>query len=58
MIYVPGMDQSKEVFPKAGHNIALSRGFHVIAIDGPGQGNSNMQKIAPRASITSVPAPR
>jgi dipeptidyl aminopeptidase/acylaminoacyl peptidase len=45
VIYVPGMDQSKEVFPKAGHNIALSRGFHVIAIDGPGQGNSNLQKI-------------
>ena len=45
VIYVPGMDQSKEGFPMAGHNIALSRGFHVIAIDGPGQGNSNMQKI-------------
>ena len=45
VIYVPGMDQTKEVFPKAYHNIALSRGFHVIAIDGPGQGNSNMQKI-------------
>jgi len=45
VIYVPGMDQSKEVFPKASHNIALSRGFHVLAIDGPGQGNSNMQKI-------------
>jgi dipeptidyl aminopeptidase/acylaminoacyl peptidase len=45
VIYVPGMDQTKEFFPKAFHNIALSRGFHVIAIDGPGQGNSNMQKI-------------
>ncbi len=45
VLYVPGMDQSKEVFPKAFHNIALSRGFHVIAMDGPGQGNSNMQKI-------------
>ena len=45
VIYVPGMDQTKEVFPKAFHNIALSRGFHVIAIDGPGQGNSNIQKI-------------
>lgn len=45
VIYVPGMDQTKEVFPKAYHNIALSRGFHVIAIDGPGQGSSNMQKI-------------
>ena len=45
VIYVPGMDQTKEVFPRAHHNIALARGFHVIAIDGPGQGNSNMQKI-------------
>ena len=45
VIYVPGMYQSKEVFPKASHNIALSRGFHVLAIDGPGQGNSNIQKI-------------
>src|SRR5690349_772499 len=45
VIYVPGMDQTKEVFPKAFHNIALSRGFHVLAMDGPGQGNSNLQKI-------------
>jgi dipeptidyl aminopeptidase/acylaminoacyl peptidase len=45
VIYVPGMDQTKEVFPKAHHNIALSRGFHVLAMDGPGQGSSNMQKI-------------
>ena len=45
VIYVPGMDQTKEVFPKASHNIALSRGFHVLAMDGPGQGNSNLQKI-------------
>jgi len=45
VIYVPGMDQTKEVFPKAHHNIALSRGFHVLAMDGPGQGSSNLQKI-------------
>jgi dipeptidyl aminopeptidase/acylaminoacyl peptidase len=45
VIYVPGMDQTKEVFPKAFHNIALSRGFHVLAMDGPGQGSSNLQKI-------------
>ena len=45
VIYVPGMDQTKEVFPKAFHNVALSRGFHVLAMDGPGQGNSNIQKI-------------
>jgi len=45
VIYVPGMDQTKEYFPKASHNIALARGFHVLSMDGPGQGNSNMQKI-------------
>ena len=39
------MDQSKEVFPHARHNVAADRGFHVIAMDGPGQGNSNIQKI-------------
>jgi dipeptidyl aminopeptidase/acylaminoacyl peptidase len=45
VIYVPGMDQTKEYFPKASHNIAADRGFHVLAMDGPGQGNSNIQKI-------------
>ena len=45
VIYVPGMDQTKEVFPRAAHNIAKARGCHVLAMDGPGQGNSNMQKI-------------
>ena len=45
VIYVPGMDQTKEVFPKAAHNVALSRGFHVLAMDGPGQGASNLRKI-------------
>ena len=45
VIYVPGMDQTKEVFPRAYQNIGIPRGFHVLAMDGPGQGNSNMQKI-------------
>jgi len=45
VLYVPGMDQTKEVFPRAHHNVALARGFHVLAMDGPGQGNSNIQKI-------------
>ena len=45
VIYVPGMDQTKEVFPKAHRNVALARGCHVLAMDGPGQGNSNIQKI-------------
>ena len=29
VIYVPGMDQTKEVFPKGHRNIAMERGFHV-----------------------------
>ena len=45
VIYVPGMDQTKEVFPKAAHNVGKARGVHVLAMDGPGQGNSNLQKI-------------
>ena len=45
IIYVPGMDQTKESFPHARHNVAAERGFHVITMDGPGQGDSNIQKI-------------
>lgn len=45
VIYVPGMDQTKEMFPKAHSNFATARGFHVLAMDGPGQGASNMRKI-------------
>src|SRR2546425_11368764 len=39
------MDQTKEVFPRASQNVAIPRGLHVLAMDGPGQGSSNMQKI-------------
>lgn len=45
ILYIPGMDQSKEKFPSAHRNVALERGFHVLAMDGPGQGNANFQKI-------------
>ncbi|MPZ14686.1 MAG: alpha/beta fold hydrolase [Chloroflexi bacterium] len=46
VIYVPGMDQSKEVFPlHTTNNPALPRGMHVLAMDGPGQGSSNLKKI-------------
>ena len=45
ILYVPGMDQTKEVFPLVHRNVAADRGFHVLSMDGPGQGNSNIQKI-------------
>ena len=45
IIYVPGMDQTKESFPKVSASQGIARGMHVISMDGPGQGNSNIQKI-------------
>lgn len=45
VIYVPGMDQTKESFPRVTGNPAIARGMHILSMDGPGQGNSNIQKI-------------
>ncbi len=45
VIYLPGMDQTKEMFPRAANNYAIDRGFHVLSMDGPGQGASNLRKI-------------
>ena len=45
VIYVPGMDQTKEYFPRVMNSLGVSRGMNVISMDGPGQGNSNIQKI-------------
>jgi hypothetical protein len=35
VLFVPGMDMTKEAFPRAAVNVGIARGFHVIAIDGP-----------------------
>ena len=51
VIYVPGMDNTKEGFLKRygetfpQPNLFVQRGMHAIAIDGPGQGESNLRKI-------------
>ncbi len=45
VIYVPGMDQTKEAFPKVAGNPAIARGMHILSVDGAGQGHSNIQKI-------------
>ncbi|MFQ5896170.1 MAG: alpha/beta hydrolase family protein, partial [Nitrospinota bacterium] len=45
VLYVPGMDQTKEVFPNVVKNVCLERGLHCLSMDGPGQGMSNMRKI-------------
>ena len=45
IIYVPGLDQTKEAFPKVSVNPAINRGMHILSMDGPGLGHSNIQKI-------------
>jgi dienelactone hydrolase len=45
IIYVPGMDQTKETFPDPVDNAFIRRGMNVLCLDGPGQGTSNIRKI-------------
>ena len=50
VLYIPGMDRGKETFPNDPFggtqvNPFMQRGFHVLAIDGPGSGESNLRKI-------------
>lgn len=45
ILYIPGMDGCKENALNPLNNIFQQHGFHVLALDGPGQGSSNMRKI-------------
>lgn len=45
ILLVPGMDMTKESLPSPLDNVFLRRGVHVLVIDGPGQGTSNIRKI-------------
>jgi dipeptidyl aminopeptidase/acylaminoacyl peptidase len=45
VLFLPGMDMTKEAFPNPLANPFLLRGMHVLSIDGPGQGISNIRKI-------------
>jgi pimeloyl-ACP methyl ester carboxylesterase len=51
VIYVPGMDQTKETFPTTGHNTLVNpnpfirRGINVLSVDFPGLGECNLMKI-------------
>jgi dipeptidyl aminopeptidase/acylaminoacyl peptidase len=45
VFYVPGCDQTKEIFPHPLYNLAHQRGMHIFSFDGPGQGESNMQSL-------------
>ena len=45
ILYIPGMDQTKEFYPYVHHNDMLRRAMHGCAMDGPGQGIANIRKI-------------
>ncbi|MFQ5861208.1 MAG: alpha/beta hydrolase, partial [Dehalococcoidia bacterium] len=45
VLFIPGMDMVKERFPDPRANPALRRGMHLLVMDGPGQGMSNIRKI-------------
>jgi dienelactone hydrolase len=45
ILSIPGMDQTKEAVPDPSNNIFIKRGMNVLAVDGPGQGTSNLRKI-------------
>lgn len=44
-IFLPGMDMCKETGIDPANNPFIKRGFHVLVIDGPGQGMSNIRGI-------------
>lgn len=45
VIYIPGMDSIKEDAPNPFNNEFARRGMNVCAIDGPGQGECNMNQV-------------
>ena len=58
ILYCPGMDMTKEAFPRPARNWFLERGMHVLSIDGPGQGVSNLRKLRITADNYEVAAGR
>lgn len=45
VMFCPGMDMTKEAMPHPIDNVFAARGMHCLAIDGPGQGVSNLRKV-------------
>jgi cephalosporin-C deacetylase-like acetyl esterase len=45
VLVIPGVDMVKEQLPSISQQDFLQRGMHVISMDGPGQGVSNLRKI-------------
>ncbi|MCC7104389.1 MAG: alpha/beta hydrolase [Chloroflexi bacterium] len=45
ILFIPGMDMTKEAAPDPSNNMFIRRGMNVLCVDGPGQGMSNLRKI-------------
>jgi len=45
VIFIPGCDMTKEMYPNPRMVHAHERGMHVLVMDGPGQGTSNLRGI-------------
>ena len=45
LIYIPGCDMTKEIYPDPRVNHAHHRNMHMLVMDGPGQGTSNLRNI-------------
>jgi naringenin degradation protein FdeB len=46
VLFVPGCDMTKEMYPNPRLNHAHARGLDLFVIDGPGQGESNLRGIS------------
>lgn len=42
VVFIPGCDMTKEMYPYPLANQALQRGMHILSVDGPGQGECNL----------------
>ena len=42
VVFIPGCDMTKEMYPHPFANQALQRGMHILSVDGPGQGECNL----------------
>jgi dipeptidyl aminopeptidase/acylaminoacyl peptidase len=42
VVFIPGCDMTKEMYPYPLANQALQRGMHLLSVDGPGQGECNL----------------
>jgi len=56
IVFIPGMDNTKENYPNPMENEFVERGIHVLAIDGPGQGEMLERGVYVRPDNHSVAA--